>query len=196
MGGDVTADSRLGEGSTFSLWLPAQDAYEEAVPVERRAIHAEFGRVLAASIPDIIASLAARVRADSAIPLARTMSQSELEDHIAGYLADFAQQLVILDDKSSNERTALVRDGTDIRRLVVERHGAQRARFGWSEPAVDRELEILQSEVEAAVGRGLRHLSRSDVEDVIGLVQAFLREARASALAGFRREVPRTATTR
>jgi hypothetical protein len=115
------------------------------------------------------------------------MTQTELEDHIAGYLADFAQQLVILDDESSLDRTSLVRDGIEIRRLVAERHGAQRARFGWTEASLDHELDLLRSETEAAARRGMRHLSPGELEDVTELVRVFLREAHLSATAGYRR---------
>jgi signal transduction histidine kinase len=185
MRGDVTVESEVGHGSTFTLWLPA--APERVDPSTVRTIRAELGRLLGASVGEIVATLASRVRDDPAIPLAREMSQTELEDHIAGYLADFAQQLVILDDRSTVERTSLVRDGIEIRRVVAERHGAQRARFGWSEHALNRELDLLQSETDAAARRCLRHLPVSEVEDVTALVRVFLREARGAAVDGYRR---------
>ena len=185
MNGDVTVESRVGEGSTFTLWLPAAPADLSAAGAW--AIRAELGRVLGASVNEVIASLAARVRHDPEIPLAQFMSQTELEDHLAGYLADFAQQMVILDDRPTAERMALVRDGIEIRRLVAERHGAQRARFAWTEDALNRELDLLQSETEAAARRGLRHLTIGEIEDVTGLVRIFLREARSAALDGYHR---------
>jgi hypothetical protein len=185
MNGDVTVESTVGEGSTFTLWLPAAATPSSVTDVW--AVRAEMGRVLGASVNEIIASLASRVRYDPEIPLAQFMSQAELEDHLAGYLADFAQQLVILDDRSVVERASLVRDGIEIRRLVAERHGAQRGRFGWSENALNRELDLLQSETEAAARRGLRHLTISEIEDVTGLVRVFLRESRGAALDGHRR---------
>ena len=189
MRGDVTVESEPGVGSVFTLWLPIALEPVDIDSPSARAIRAELGRVLGASVTEIVAALAARVRHDPAIPLAQGMSQTELEDHIAGYLADFAQQLVILDDRSTIERSWLVRDGIDIRELVAERHGAQRARYGWTEDALDHELDLLQSETEAAARRGLRHLSPSELEDVTALVRVFLREAHVSALAGYRRAI-------
>ena len=189
MRGDVTVESAVGHGSTFTLWLPAAVDLAVVETATARAIRAELGRVLGASVTEIVAALASRVRHDPAIPLAQLMSQTELEDHIAGYLADFAQQLVILDDQSALERTSLVRDGIEIRRVVAERHGAQRARFGWTEVSLDHELDLLQSETEAAARRGLRHLAPGEIEDVTGLVRVFLREAHAAAVDGFRRAV-------
>ena len=189
MRGDVTVESEPGLGSTFTLWLPVALEPVDVNSPTARAIRAELGRVLGASVTEIVAALASRVRHDPAIPLAQGMSQTELEDHIAGYLADFAQQLVILDDRSTLERMSLVRDGIAIRQLVAERHGAQRARYGWSEGALDHELDLLQSETEGAARRGLRHLSPSDIEDVTALVRVFLREAHESALIGYRRAI-------
>ena len=189
MRGDVTVESEPGLGSTFTLWLPVALEPVDVNSPTARAIRAELGRVLGASVTEIVAALASRVRHDPAIPLAQAMSQTELEDHIAGYLADFAQQLVILDDRSTVERMSLVRDGIEIRQLVAERHGAQRARYGWTEDALDHELDLLQSETEAAARRGLRHLSPSEIEDVTALVRVFLEEAHESAIIGYRRAI-------
>src|SRR3712207_8720142 len=49
--------------------------------------------------------------------------------------------------------TPLMQDGIEIQRLIAERHGAQRARLGWTEETLRRECEILSEEVE----RALRH---------------------------------------
>jgi hypothetical protein len=46
-----------------------------------------------------------------------------------------------------------MQDGVEIQRLIAERHGAQRARLGWTEATLKRECEILSEEVE----RALRH---------------------------------------
>jgi len=72
---------------------------------------------------------------------------------------------------------------------VAERHGAQRARHGWTEESLDHELDLLQSETEAAARRGLRHLSPSEIEDVTALVRVFLSEAHESAIVGYRRAI-------
>jgi signal transduction histidine kinase len=187
MGGDVIVESVVGRGSTFTLWLPGPGTIADRERSDTRAIRAELGRVLGESVNVIVAALARRVREDAGIPLANLMTQAELEDHMASYLADFAQQLVILDDEATSERSALMRDGVEIRRFVVERHGAQRARFGWSEGALAREMDLLQGETEAAARRGLRHLAPSEIEDATGLVRAFLREARTATMEGYRR---------
>jgi hypothetical protein len=46
-----------------------------------------------------------------------------------------------------------VRVGADIRRLVAERHGQQRARPGWTEAEVRREYAILREELLRAIRR-------------------------------------------
>jgi hypothetical protein len=54
---------------------------------------------------------------------------------------------------SAREPAADVQDGAAIQRVVAERHGAQRARLGWSEGELRREYAILREELTAAVQR-------------------------------------------
>jgi hypothetical protein len=49
-----------------------------------------------------------------------------------------------------------MRDGTEIRRLISERHGVQRYRLGWSEEALVREFALLRERIDAVLAaRGL-----------------------------------------
>ncbi|MBA3657858.1 MAG: hypothetical protein H0W69_10960, partial [Gemmatimonadaceae bacterium] len=45
----------------------------------------------------------------------------------------------------------LLADAMEIQRLVAERHGAQRARLGWTESALRREMMIIREELERVV---------------------------------------------
>ncbi len=48
----------------------------------------------------------------------------------------------------------LLRDGSEIQRLIAELHGDQRAQLGWTEPMLRREFQLLRDEIGAAVRRG------------------------------------------
>jgi signal transduction histidine kinase len=148
MGGDVTLESALGEGAAFTLWLPAHAGEEKALAPEL----ARAGEVLQAELDRLVGGYVARLRADPAIPAAHELDRVDLEDHVASFLVDIAQTLVILAETGG--RPDLIRDGSDLQRLISERHGAQRARLGWTAEALQREFQILGEEVEAALHRG------------------------------------------
>jgi nitrogen-specific signal transduction histidine kinase len=110
------------------------------------ALLAELERVLHAYV--------ARVRSDPAMPGAREATDAQIEDHLASFLADLAGTLQHMDATVvTGEPSASVRDGTAIQRVVSMRHGAQRARLGWSEAELGREFTILREELAAAVRR-------------------------------------------
>ena len=96
----------------------------------------------------------ARIRSDPDTATARRVDASVLGDHFASFLADVATTLaaVTLDDNAPN---AQVRDSTAIQRVVAQRHGAQRARLGWTEREVRREFVILEETLVEAVRRRL-----------------------------------------
>lgn len=184
MGGDVTARSEVGVGSTFFLWLsaapleslvtgglpghgpgsegpvptaltrttpplsaavvPANDAFTSAPQQISDAILAELERVLH--------SYVARVRSDSATPSAHAIDESLIENHLASFLADLAGTISSL-GVEPGEKDAGLHDGSAIQRAIALRHGAQRARLGWSEGELRREFVILREEVDGAVRR-------------------------------------------
>ncbi|HKP16556.1 MAG TPA: hypothetical protein VJT85_10825, partial [Gemmatimonadaceae bacterium] len=78
----------------------------------------------------------------------------EVEDHFPTFLADLASTVtsIVLDDDAPSDQ---VRDGSAIQRLVSQRHGAQRARLGWTERELRREFVILEEELDAALRRRL-----------------------------------------
>jgi len=191
MGGDVTATSEVGVGSTFLLWLPAApiqslemgglpgsgaatqkgqhaEAHHETPPSEPSLVTstpvppARAGRplraladALMAEIGRIVHAYVERLRNDDQVPSARTTDPAQIEDHLASFLADVASTIRLLDEtgESTAERSTSAIDGTDIQRVVSQRHGAQRARLGWSQDEVRREFAILGEEMAAAVRR-------------------------------------------
>lgn len=182
MGGDITARSEVGIGSTFFLWLPAapveslqsggspagaearsataaQQASVGLVPndslLRATSVHQEMADALLAEIERILHSYVARLRSDPATPSAHSIDDSLIEDHLASFLADLAGTVSSL-DVHGTEKEAGLRDGTAIQRAIAERHGVQRARLGWSEAELRREFVILREEVDAAIRRRSR----------------------------------------
>ena len=182
MSGDLTVRSEVGVGSTFFVWLPAaptemlhtgglegqgpgsSDADREEEPrsesdsaMADRALVA-LSNALLAELERVLHAFVARMRHDAAMPSAHTVPESVLEDHLATFVADVAATLSSI-DLALNAPNDAVLDGSEIQRVVAQRHGAQRARLGWSGTEVHREFEILREELTSAVRR---RMPRSD----------------------------------
>ena len=225
MGGDVTARSVVNVGSTFFLWLPAAPVESlETGGLEGHRPGGELGASSPATHPlpagvgitpghqlrgiadavmseldRVLHAYVARLRSDPAIPSAQDASETQLEDHIATFLADIAGTLYQIDDVPdvvAGAATPEIHDGVSIERFVADRHGAQRARLGWHEDEVARELVVLHEELAAAVRRAApRYMAgptlgarRGDVERALELLAQFTALATRTSLASFRRE--------
>jgi signal transduction histidine kinase len=129
---------------------------------------AEVGRLLRAESSAILQRFTAALRADSTVPRAQMMAQSQLEDHVITLMADLSQSLVIIAD-AGEEAAALMRDSTAILRTIAETHGARRFDQGWTEAALRREHQILREEINGVVRARLasRATDLSDALDVL-----------------------------
>ena len=108
------------------------------------------------------------------------MRQAQLEDHAMSLLADFAQSLIIIEEASEEEAASLVRDGSEIQRIVAQRHGVRRYAQGWKEESVRRDYAIMHEEIERAVRRRLRTRHRDGTEALDVLMQLVERSAEIS----------------
>jgi PAS domain S-box-containing protein len=157
MKGDLTARSEPGEGSCFTLWLPAIPAPELVIPPEEPVQWpmrpgevpglSALGRMLSERGEEVVRRWADRLARDPLIPDAGGLDRAQLENHVATTLVELGKELVTLDEGGGEP--ALLRDGTDIQHLIATRHGEQRARLGWTPVQLRREYELLREEVEA-----------------------------------------------
>ncbi|MEP6622685.1 MAG: ATP-binding protein, partial [bacterium] len=166
MGGDLTVESTVGEGSTFALWLSADGEDHERPAADGESSHwpstkdvavkrnvaglTALARAILQQLQPLVETVVARIRADAEILAAAGLRTSQVSDHLPTLLADIAGALVVMEEVGS-ESSALFADGAEIQRTIAERHGAQRARLGWGEASLRREFVIIREEVERVV---------------------------------------------
>jgi PAS domain S-box-containing protein len=193
MGGDITLRSEEGAGATFLVWLPAAppDARPPArAPGERRT-RARLARGLSKAatatlleVEGVLAAYAERLRTDPATPSARRVPASDVEDHTVTFLADMAACLGAIENARGAPSEAL-RDGSAIQRVIAERHGAQRARMGWTESEVRREFAILREELERAVRRRVGGEADVELDAALALLAGFIAHAERTSVRVF-----------
>ncbi|MDQ6690804.1 MAG: ATP-binding protein [Gemmatimonadota bacterium] len=187
MGGDLTVKSKVGDGSTFSLWLPADLSAKdvEAAPTiagqpltAQREVEGlgDVGLVLLNSIEKMVERVVDRLLSDPNLNVAAGLKFSQLADHLAALLADVGGALVVMEE-SKGSHSATLADAVEIQRLISELHGAQRQRLGWSESVLRREFMILREEIERIVRSASDFGEPLPVENGIAIIGRFLDQA-------------------
>jgi signal transduction histidine kinase len=187
MGGDLTVKSKVAEGSTFTLWLPADLSARELEPAPTIAGQpvtaqleveglGDIGLVLLNSIEKTVERVVDRLAGDPSLDVAGGLKFSQLADHLAALLADVGGALVVMEEAKGAHSSTLA-DAVEIQRLISELHGAQRQRLGWSEAVLRREFMILREELGLLVRSASEFGEPLPVDDGIAVIGRFLDQA-------------------
>ncbi|HET6763983.1 MAG TPA: hypothetical protein VFH27_09925, partial [Longimicrobiaceae bacterium] len=144
---------------------------------------ARVGQVLQDRRQQVLDAYVQGMRADSGVPRAAALTDLELEDHGSAFIVDVAQSLTILEE---GRRPDLMRDGSDIQRLIAERHGQQRARYGWAEEALHREFRILDQAVDRTLRAELAGDPGVDLDAALTVLARLIRQGEQVSLRGLR----------
>jgi signal transduction histidine kinase len=193
MRGDITVESKVGEGSSFVLWLPltestaseSQAEASRAPAMSARAPRlADVGEVLMRELYPLLDAFVSRLRVECPVRGAGALKFSHLADHVGSYLADLAGILVALDEANGQPSSVLV-DAAEIHRVVAARHGAQRLRLGWTEDAIRCEYRILREEIERAVRQSEPSVGSDAADEALVVVDRLLTRAEQISLGSF-----------
>jgi histidine kinase/DNA gyrase B/HSP90-like ATPase len=134
--------------------MPVSAAEEESMDDASYDVLHALGVRLAAEAETVAERYVAALRTDGRFPGGRSLSTSQLRDHVTPFVGLVASQLMIIGE-SRGEGPELLGDGAQVQRVMAELHGAQRYRLGWTEADIEREGELLIAEIRRALEAAL-----------------------------------------
>jgi signal transduction histidine kinase len=182
MGGDLTARSESGKGSTFSLWLSqasvaqreAHDWREESPDVAARLQGlSDVANGVLRELPSLCSSFVDRLRAEAIIPNTHALRSTQLADHVVGYVADMASMLTAIEE-ARGQPSKLVEESAEILSFIAMKHGTHRARLGCTPDILHREWAILREELERVVRRSAGAVQRGSIAEALIVLERFL----------------------
>jgi phage shock protein A len=95
--------------------------------------------------------------------------------------------MLVAIEEARGQPSKLVTDGAEIQLFVAERHGAQRARLGWSREALQREWSILREEIDQLIRRSAGTLPESAVAEAQIVLERVLEQAEDGSIRALER---------
>jgi signal transduction histidine kinase len=182
MKGDITVRTKSGEGSVFTLWLPGVDSSEGGARSARVGALAspvqglgDVGEALLGATGAVVREFVTRVRAANLGSSSYALRFSQIADHVGTYIADVSSILIALDE-SRGRPSSLLADGTEIQRLVAERHGTQRGRLGWTREDLEQEWRILSEEIERVLKQRLHGSTSRAAQEAMTVLRRFVEQ--------------------
>ena len=115
------------------------------------------------------------------LPNVEQLTNEQLRDHLQTWLADVAQAMFMLHSTSADP-SELMRDGTEIQRVIADRHGAQRHRLGWGPEALACEFGVLRGVLRDLVAEVLAARPAAELDSAQAVITGFVQHAEQISL--------------
>jgi signal transduction histidine kinase len=185
MKGDLTVESRLGEGSAFTLWLPDATAtassyakWRERSPELAERLHGlgDVGKVLIRELETLLEAFVTRLREEPIVHSVHALRGCQLSSHLGEYIAGIATTFISIEEMRG-QPSSVITDGARIHATIAECHGAQRGELGWSAELLHREWTILREELERLLQRHRRELLDPALSEAMVVIERMITQA-------------------
>ena len=194
MKGEITVESVPAQGSTFTLWLPAVQAEQDLARARVESFPADdcftgltrIAIALHEGLNALLEAFVKRVREERIAPNVESLPFAPLADHFGAYVSTLASILSALQD-SHGQPSSLVSDGSDILRMLAERHGTQRQRLGMPSSILKRDWDLLGEEIHGVVRRCARTVPEAALAEANVIVDRFIEQAIEASVRAYTR---------